>query len=198
MGPGRWVNVALGADAPPAAADLIAQAKAAMGGAAWDKVVTWHEQDKATAGGLTGSAESWIDMPTLHNASTFELGPLSGGAGWDGEHVWTTDSSKQVRIESSAESVAGRHAGCVSLGLGLLFFRDRYPATLESSGVRTANGKSFDVVKITPKGADPFEVWFDKSTHQVAREVQLTGRAAGIPISIRTTRRSRACWRRKR
>ncbi|MEI9982916.1 MAG: hypothetical protein WDN69_06680 [Aliidongia sp.] len=30
-------------------------------------------------------------------------------------------------------------------------------------------------VKVTPKDAEPFEIWFDPATHMIAREVQLTG-----------------------
>ena len=89
---------------PPSA--LLAAAKQVMGGAAWDKVVTWHETGKITAGGLQGTYESWQDLTTLHNSGSAVLGPVSESQGWDGRRSWTTDNTKEVRIEASDEAVA--------------------------------------------------------------------------------------------
>ena len=163
-----------GADAPPTADDLISAAKKSMGGPAWDQIVTWHEKDKGTAGGLTGTAESWIDFPTMHNSGGFVLQALSGGSGWDGTQVWTTDSSKEVRIEASQESVAQAMQDAYRNSYAF-FFSGRYPDTREYAGTRKADGKTYEAVKVTPKDADPFEIWFDPATHRIDREVQLTG-----------------------
>lgn len=156
----------------PAAA--IADAKVAMGGPAWDKVVTWHETGSVVAGGLNGTYENWEDLTDLHNSGSYLLGPATGGAGWDGKAAWTTDSSKEVRIETSAEATAQAIQDAYRGAYGF-FFPDRFPAELANAGAKEADGKSYDVVKVTPKGAEPFEVWFDPASHLVAREVQLTG-----------------------
>ena len=162
------------AGASPNAEDLIAAAKNATGGAAWDKIVTWHEEGIGAAGGLTGTYFGWTDFPTLRNCGGYTLGPDSGGGGWDREHVWTTDSSKEVRIEASDEAVSQAIQDAYR-GACAVYFPDRYPATREVAGERTADGVTYDAVKVTPKGADPFEIWFDRKTHRIAREVQLTG-----------------------
>jgi hypothetical protein len=99
---------------------------------------------------------------------------MSGGEGWDGTHVWTTDSSKEVRIESSQQSIADSRQDAYRNAYAF-FFPGRLPGTREYAGTRKADGKTYDAVKITPKDADPFEVWFDRATHRIAREVQLTG-----------------------
>jgi hypothetical protein len=169
----------LAASALPAAGDpradqLLAAAKDATGGKAWDKIVTWHEQGTADAGGLSGPYDSWIDLPTLRNSLTFSMGPVSGGSGWDRTHVWTTDSSKEVRIEASDEAVSQATQDAYR-GASAYYFPDRFPATREYAGERGADGVTYDAVKITPKGADPFEIWFDRKTHRIGREVQLTG-----------------------
>jgi hypothetical protein len=153
---------------------LIAAAKQAMGGAAWDSLVTWREADAVDAGGLQGAAESVEDLTNLKNRGTYSLGPVSGGAGWDGKEAWTTDSSKEVRIETSGEAVAQAIQDAYRGGYGF-FFADRFPAGRDYVGQRQADGKTYDAVKITPAGAEPFEVWFDPSSHVVEREVQLTG-----------------------
>ncbi len=162
------------AGAAEAPAALIEAAKQAMGGAAWDKLVTWHESGKLTSGGLDGTYESWADLTRLSDSGSFVLGPASGSAGWDGKEAWTTDSSKEVRVETSGEAVAQAIQDAYRSGYGF-FFPQRFPATDEDAGDRQADGKTYLAVKVTPKDAEPFEIWFDPATHMIAREVQLTG-----------------------
>ena len=166
----------LGRAAPSAdpANAAIDAAKQAMGGAAWDAIATWHETGKLSAGGLAGTYESWQDFATLHDASSFILGPASGSQGWDGRQAWTTDSTREVRIEEGGESVAQAIQDAYRSGYGF-FFPDRLPSVREYAGKKQADGVECDVVKITARGAEPFEIWFDAKTHLITREVQLTG-----------------------
>ncbi len=164
----------LPADAASDADALIKAAKTASGGAAWDKLHAWHETGTLAASGLSGSYETWLDLDRARGATAFVLGPSSGSLGWDGTRAWSTDSSKQVRVETSAEAVAQAIQDNYRAVFGF-FFPDRFPAERTIAGERQVDGKSFDAVKITPKGAEPFEVWFDRDTHLIAREVQLTG-----------------------
>jgi hypothetical protein len=166
-------TAALAADSSKADS-LIAAAKQAMGGAAWDKVVTWHETGKVTGGGLSGTYDSWADLPTLRNSNTYVLGPSSGGSGWDGKRAWTMDSTKEVRVETSGEAVAQAVQDAYRSQYGF-FFPDRFHSQREYTGQKSADGKTYDVVKVTPQGAEPFEAWFDPTNHRVEREVQLTG-----------------------
>lgn len=152
----------------------IEAAKTAMGGAAWDKVVTWHETGKVTSGGLSGTYESWEDLTSLHNSESYVLGPVSGGGGWDGKVAWTTDNTKEVRIEASGEAVAQAIQDAYRSAFGF-FFPGRLPTAHEDAGARNADGKTYEAVKFTPLGAEPFEVWFDPASHLIAREIQLTG-----------------------
>ena len=153
---------------------LITAAKQASGGSAWDGAVTWHETGQVTAGGLTGTYESWEDSRSLHDSSSYVLGPTSGADGWDGKQAWTIDNTKEVRIESSGESVAQAIQDAYRGGYGF-FFPERFPSQREYVGKRQDGGATFEAVKITPQGAEPFEVWFDPATHLINREVQLTG-----------------------
>jgi len=162
------------AQTPPGADALLNAAKQAMGGAAWDKAVTWHETGTVTSGGLSGSYETWLDLSSLSNAASYTLGPVSGSSGWDGKRAWTTDSTKEVRVESSGEAVAQAIQDAYRSGYGF-FFPERFPSVRDYAGKRQADGKTFDAVKLTPAGAEPFEVWFDPVSHLIAREVQLTG-----------------------
>jgi hypothetical protein len=161
------------ADAPDPSA-LIEAAKQAMGGSAWDTTRVWHESGQLTSGGLAGHYESWESLDSLHNTAAFKLGPVSGSSGWDGKQAWTTDSSKEVRIETSGETVAQALQDAYRSGYGF-FFPRRFPAMHDYVGTRKDNGKTYEAVKVTPAGAEPFEVWFDPSTHLIDRVVQLTG-----------------------
>jgi hypothetical protein len=153
---------------------LIGAAKDAMGGGAWDKIVTWHEAGTIASGGLVGTYEGWQDLRTLHNSGAFALGPATGGSGWDGARAWTLDSSRDVRLETGGEAAAQAIQDAYRCAYGF-FFPDRFPAPIEASGTRAADGKSYDSVQVTAPGAEPFEIWFDPDTHRIAREVQVTG-----------------------
>lgn len=165
------------AQAPDKAETLIDAAKAATGGTAWNDVVTWHETGTVTAGGLSGRYESWLDLTSLHNSGQFSLGPSTGGNGWDGKRAWTTDSSGEVRVETSRETVAQAIQDAYRTGYAF-YFPQRFPAERAYAGTRSADGKTYEAVKLTPAQAEPFEIWFDPTTHRIVREVQLTG---GMP-----------------
>jgi len=154
---------------------LITAAKDAMGSsAAWDKAQVWHETGKMTAGGLSGNYENWEDLGSLHNTGSYVLGPTSGSNGWDGKQAWTTDSTKEVRSETSGEAIAAAIQDSYR-GAYAFLFPQRFAGTADYAGTRQADGKTYESVKYTPKGAEPFEIWFDPATHLVAREVQLSG-----------------------
>ena len=166
----------LGALAKPApdAGRFIAEAKQASGGTAWDALAGFHEQGTITANGLAGHFEQWLDLKRQRTASSFDLGPESGSDGWDGEHRWSVDSSGDLRIETSAQSQASAVQNAYRQTFGF-FFPGRHPAVVTYAGVRNAAGHAYDVVKVTPNGADPFEIWFDRKTHLISREVQSSG-----------------------
>ena len=158
----------------PTADSLIAAAKAASGGAAWDRIATWHETGHITAGGLSGTYESWIDFRHPREAATYKLGPTSGAEGYDGHVTWTTDSSTPTQVETGGEAMAGALQQ-LYLFTYAFYFPDRMRAKRSLAGMRQADGRSFDAVRVEPAGADPVELWFDRTTHLLDREVQLTG-----------------------
>jgi hypothetical protein len=168
------ISAASAAESSAQADRLIEAAKKAMGGPAWDGAITWHETGKVAGGGLKGTYETWTDLTSLHNTGSYVLGPDSGSNGWDGKHAWTTDSSKEVRIETSGEAVAQAIQDAYRGAYGF-FFPRRFPAARDYAGTRKESGRSYESVKVTPVGAEPFEVWFDPATHLIVREVQLTG-----------------------
>lgn len=153
---------------------LIVAAKEASGGAAWNKIGGLHQQGSVVAGGLEGRFEQWVDLKGLRAWSTYDLGPTSGTEGWDGHRQWSVDSSKDVRIETSEQSIASAVQNAYRNAYGF-FFSGRYPVVFGYEGVRIADGIAYDVVKVSPKGTEPFDLWIDRKTHLIAREVQTSG-----------------------
>jgi hypothetical protein len=156
------------------AAALIATSKEASGGPAWDRAVLWHERGRVSAGGLEGQYEAWASLLSLHNLQHFELGPVSGSNGWDGARAWSTDSSGEVRIETGGESVAQAIQDAYR-SVYAFFLPAPFEAVRAYEGSRSADGAKYEVIRITPANAEPFEVWIDPLSHLVEREVQLTG-----------------------
>jgi hypothetical protein len=158
----------------PSAQAILAAAKQASGGAAWDRLTTTHDSGTLTAGGLRGTYQDWMDWPHLKQAQTYTLGPATGAQGWDGKQTWSVDPSGQVRVETSAEAIAAALQSAY-FATYAMFFAGRYPALIEDAGSRSADGVTYQALKITPKGGDPVEVWFDPATHLMARGIELTG-----------------------
>jgi hypothetical protein len=159
---------------PDKTQQIIAASKAATGGAGWDQVKSWHETGTLTTGGLSGDYESWSDFPNLRSAETYKLGPTKGSDGWNGKESWSTDSNDQLRIESSEAAIADAVKSAYQ-EVRAFYFPDRYPAELKYAGVKVDDGKPCDVIVCKPNNSDPFEVWFDQSTHYPVRTVDLTG-----------------------
>jgi|HubBroStandDraft_1064217.scaffolds.fasta_scaffold00252_12 hypothetical protein len=153
---------------------LLAAAKAATGGSAWDQIVTWHESGRLETAGLVGTYEEWIDLPAARLAASSRLGALSTSRGWDGTQSWTTDSSGQVRVESAGDAVAENRQQIYAATLAF-WYPERMPAERIYVGERQADGVGYDAVEITPAGAEPLELWIERRTHRITRSVQLTG-----------------------
>jgi hypothetical protein len=167
---GLFTGAAIAAQDP---ASLIAMAKQASGGEAWDRIGELHERGALRASGLSGHYEKWIDLRGEREASRYDFGPSTGAEGWDGRRKWSVDSSGDVRSETSSQSVAGAVQDAYRDTFGFFFARRK--ASLSYAGARTADGRAYDAVKVSPAGAEAFELWLDRKTHLISREVQIGG-----------------------
>lgn len=171
-----------GARTEPAKADavkldpqaLLAGAKAASGGAAWDALKSQHSVVKLGAAGLVGTAERWSDVETGRALLRYSIGPVSGALGNDGKVVWTQDGTDEPKVETSpaALELAANAAYRDRLAF---FFPDRVPARIEYKERAQADGRTFDVLAITPKGGRTFEFWLDAQTKLIERLVENEG-----------------------
>jgi len=154
----------------PAALKVLAQARAATGGAGWNRLRGWHETGRD--GGLR--YEAWLDpirygmRVETHEPEGLHVHGYNGGGEW---HVYpngqvTGVDERGVASDARTEAFFRVHA---------YFYTGRFDAKADYAGVRRAPGGAFDVVRIQPVGGKPRELWFDRKTHRLARMVDRTG-----------------------
>ncbi len=160
--------------AKPDANALLAAAKAASGGSAWDALRTQHSVVKLGAAGLEGTAERWSDMATGRALLRFAIGPITGALGNDGKVVWTQDGSDEPQIQTSAMALE-LAANAAYRDRLAFWFPDRMAARIEYKERVQADDRTFDVVVVAPQGGRPFEFWLDAQTKLIARLVESEG-----------------------
>ena len=171
-----------GACAAPgdAVATVLSAARAAQGLDALPHVRTIRLRGPIDVVGVKGTADLWVDMRDGSFAQFADAGPVGGAQGYDGKRVWNRDLSGVVWNDDGATARYGA-IDAAYLNRYLLWAPDRGGAAVVSLGKRTLSKKSYDVLRVTPKGGLPFELWFDAVTHLPAREV------ATIGVSTMTT-----------
>ncbi len=162
------VHVVRGADDTQS---LLARAKQAAGGEAVDRIRTTDTKIRAKVGGLEGSGESWEDVRTGRFRSDFQLGPASEAEGFDGTTVWSLDSSKQPIKEEGDDALKGNADDAYRRTMAY-WYPERWPGVIESLGEREDAGKKFYILRISPKGGRPFELWLDGTTFLIDRTIE--------------------------
>jgi len=185
----------------PDPAALLAAAKEASGGAAWDALRTQHSTVRLTSDKLEGRVDRWSDIETGRSVLQYAIGPLTGAAGFDGKTVWTQEGTDPPKTET----------GTVALELAAnAAYRDRlafwYPqrakAAIEYKERAEVRGHQYDVVMIVPLGGRAFEFWISAETHLIEflseREADVTRtevysewhevQGVKIPYHVRTSR----------
>jgi hypothetical protein len=162
----------MAAPAPSPERVLLAEMKAACGGAAWDRLQGWHERGRAEMpGGQVVGYEAWHDIGTLRTLYTQSVdGRTVAMSGYDGEVLWRGSPGGQVE-RNSDPAVLRRKLRDLYVSGFAFFFPDRFPAAFALLGTRSHEGRDYDVLRITPANADSVELWVDKATHRVGRIV---------------------------
>jgi hypothetical protein len=156
------------AQADQRAAEVLAQAKTAAGGGAWDTVRFVRTRARIETSGLAGPIEILEDTRTGSYLNKYDLGAVRGAEGFDGKTSWTQDQSGQVAVQGGD---ATRQAAINNAyrAMRAYWYPERMAGEIVHTGVRSDAGRSFDVVRITPKGGRPFDMWFDTKTHMLDR-----------------------------
>ena len=196
-----------GAQAPaarapaPDPAALLAAAKVASGGAAWDAMRTQHSTVKLAAANLEGTVQRWSDIATGQSVLRYSIGPLTGAAGFDGKSVWTQDGTDAAKVETAAPALE-LAANAAYRDRLAFWYPDRAKARIAYKERAEADGRKFDVVTIVPEGGRAFEFWIGADSRLIERLVEREAdvtrteiysdrrdvQGVKIPFLVRTTR----------
>ncbi|HXQ14491.1 MAG TPA: aspartyl protease family protein [Caulobacteraceae bacterium] len=161
------------AQAQPTAAQILDANHAAMGAGLDGKGALDVRYDYAGQG-LTGEVRSTYDMAGGGFIDSQDVGPTSGGAGFDGKTAWWRDLSGAITPEAGGD--VRQLAVNEAYRDGNLWWRaDRGGAKIEALPDQTSGDQAYDVLRVSPVSGKPFEAWFDAKTHLLARTVENQG-----------------------
>jgi len=144
---------------------LLAQSRAALGGAALDRRAIVRTDARLKQSGLTGTQSQWQEIGAPRFAESFVTEPLEGGDGYDGSVVWNRDRSGFVWVDGG-EAGRAQEISAAFLGSDLLWSQNLGGATVTWGGTKTEKGVGYDSLVVSaPGSAAPFELWFDRTTH---------------------------------
>ena len=155
--------------APDAKADaLMAQCRAASGGAALDRHDAFHETGTILRDGHAGTYEMYGDLHALRTAGVHTLDGKYGGGGFDGAVAWHI--GPEGKVSTTTDPAALREARASAyFTLSAFNWPGRFPARFAYVGRKTYQGRPFEVVRVTPEGGDPADLWLDANTHLLER-----------------------------
>jgi hypothetical protein len=169
-----WAGAAHAQPKPAAQPDpvaLLAAAKTASGGAAWDALRTQRSEVKLAVANLEGSVERWSDIATGRSLMRYRIGPIAGAAGNDGKRVWTQEDGDEPKVETNAAALE-LAANAAYRDRLAFWYPDRARAKIDYRDRAEANGRKYDVVTIVPAGGRPFEFWIDADSKLIERLVE--------------------------
>lgn len=171
----------IGGPPPPNPREILQQSKEASGGNAWDALRSQHSTVTVQAAGLAGTAERWSDTTSGRSRLNFNIGPLQGASGFDGQQAWTQDEGGIARVQS--DPIARELSVNAAFRDRLAFwYPDRAAALVSYQERANADGADFDVIRITPEGGRAFELWINVETKLIERLVEREAQAVRTEI----------------
>lgn len=153
---------------------ILAAAKRASGGRHWDTLESLHQTGIARQGAQDGTFDTLVDLKHVRGISREIIGPTLMAQAWDGAAGWAVEGAGQAMPGTGHEAIAAG-IGMAYKAAYAFFWPQRFPAKFAYGGRKPVDGKVVDVVLVTPDGAGPFELWIDRRTHLIAREVEIGG-----------------------
>lgn len=156
---------------------LLAQSKQAAGGDAWNGIRSLSVTSEGLQGEVPMVEEQHWDVQRGRYLTTYRVGSFDApgraenAEGYDGKTAWEMDASGYSHPIMDAGSLR-RVINETYLASFAYWFPGRAPARREYIGHKQDGGKDFDVIRITPEGGQPFELWIDGKTHLVDRFIE--------------------------
>jgi len=161
-------------------AQVLAANQAATAGNHWEAKDRLELHYAYSGQGLTGRTAFTQDLQRGRFVDRWEVGPSHTTTGFDGKKAWEVESSGTATPQEGGD--VRQLAVNEAYRLQNLWWRsDRGGATITDAGCKSDGGKPYDVLIVAPKEGKPFEVWFDATTHLMARTIE-----ANSTLTIRT------------
>jgi hypothetical protein len=156
--------------APPTAAQILSQAKAATGGDAIAALKSIHYTQRVSVIGVSGTGQEWDDLVTGRTVSWQKLGAASAAQGFDGAVAWAQDATGWPhRLSGYADTTAAlTQAYFTSFSE---FVPGRRGAAVADPRTESVAGVDYDVLTIRPAGGLPTDAYFDPRSHLLSRIV---------------------------
>jgi hypothetical protein len=133
------------------------------------------EFDYAYSGsGLTGSLTVLADRRSGIFTESSHIGPLVQADGFDGVEAWNEEPSGTVFPEAGG-GVRQLQVNAAYRNANLWWRPDAAGAKVAYKGLRQEGARAFDILEVTPRDGEPFEAWFDRGSHLLARTVERQG-----------------------
>lgn len=154
--------------APPSDAKTWLQAvRAASGGDRWDRLGELDIEANIHQGGQDGHVHIVRDLRDGRHVRSSDLGVQRGSEGFDGKAGWMRDEKGLVTVLDAPGYLRGAITEAFIARYGWL--RPDAAAFSTDLGARELDGRSYRVLRLTPKGGQPMELWIDARSHLPAR-----------------------------
>jgi hypothetical protein len=151
-------------DTTEAAKALLAQARQATGGSAWDQVTSMRRvYSSQIDGGAADQGTELLDVETGRYAASVDTATgLPLRFGWDGQRYWESQYGISTYVDASRADLA--FIKC----LGQWY--DRCGAgTFSLAGERQHGGATYGVVRVMAPTGKPVEYWINRATRRIER-----------------------------
>ncbi|TPG40532.1 PDZ domain-containing protein [Sphingomonas koreensis] len=159
------------AEPVPNADQILASARLAAGALTRSRDDVLEASGRIETRGLKGRFQRDVQVSTGRFMEKSDLGIYATMTVFNGRDAFAVDPSGGVhaldgrfgRRAAATDSWLGRRAYLMPNGGG---------AKIQASGRRVEGGRSYDVLVALPKGGQAVELWFDTSTHLLAKDVR--------------------------
>lgn len=153
------------------AAQVLAANQTATAGNQWQAKSGLELRYDYKGEGMTGQVNFIQDVKRGRFVDRWVNAPTDNAMGFDGKTAWEQEPSGTVTPQEGGDvrQLAVNEAYRLQ---NLWWHGDRGGATVVDAGRKSNDGKTYDVLTVTPKGGKPFDAWFDSATHLLARTVE--------------------------
>ncbi len=158
----------------PSASDphrVLAEARVASGGRAWDRVKSLRIRYAVRVDGRSGTIDDLEDVATGRFVTREVLPAHTSADGFDGVSVWTRGRSGVSYALGDEDARLGAVDDSYRVERGW-WYPERTPSSTEDVGSRRDGTGVFNLIRITPEGGRPFTLWMNRKTHLIDRYVE--------------------------